>query len=781
MPRPQHLLTMRWLWQLGALVIMIAGGWLGMATLRLPAVVPASAPATAFSAERAMMELAPLTKAPHGVGSEEHQAVLATLTDRLRALGLDVETQEATGFTMLGGVPRAATVQNLVAHRRGTRSTGTLALMAHYDAAPQSLGAGDDGSGVATILETLRAIKDESLQNDVLVVITDAEESGLIGAEAFANLHAMARDVRLILNFDARGDRGPVYLFETSTGNARLMRIAAGAGTPLLANSFTVALYRTLPNDTDLSIFLHGSRPTAGLNFAMIDGFQNYHSPTDDILHLDPRTVQQMGGYALPLTRAFGKADLAHLGAADAIYFPAPLIGLVSYSERWALPLALLALLGVMLFAAAGRRSGLYGLHGGFWGLLAVAMMLVVPTALGYAGWHIVQSFHPGYRAILHGEPYNAPAYFLGFSLLAITLGIAMQQMFVVRLRPLDLVVPTFLIWGLLAVASAIWLPGGSFLFFWPLLASLVGAAWWLHGAQRGLRRPIGAALCAVPALYLFVPLIRMAEVGLTMSVIPVLILLMMLVLSLAALPILLVGHTWRWVLPLGLIAGCWAMVSAELDAKFDAEKKRPDSLAYLQDIDARKAWWLTFDGESDAWSRQALGDSAGRASFARYHLIGEVDSLVSVEAPTIGPAAPSVEFLGSQAVSGGRRVHFRITASGPVEKVALHSDRKGLQVTGMVLDGRALEDGDSTSSPYAPKYRVGPDGTLLVYYGMPKAGIDVECTLNSTDPVPVQLSVTRSGLPSLKRGPLMPRTNSFVAKPFIPTDVSIVTRLFRI
>ncbi len=773
---------MRWLWQIGALAILIAGGWLGLTTLRPPSVVPATAPAVAFSAERALNELRPITKAPHAIGSEEHQAVLMLLTDRLRALGLEVEVQGATGFNMLGGIPRAATVRNIVARRHGTRSTGALLLMAHYDAVPRSPGVGDDAVGVATILETLRAIKDEALPNDLIVVFTDAEEPGLLGAEAFANLHPLASDVKMILNFDARGDRGPVYLFETSLGNATLMRIAATAGTPLLANSFTAELYRTLPNDTDLSQFLHGTPPVAGLNFAMIDGFQNYHSPTDDILHLDPRTLQQMGAYALPLTRAFARADLGTLAGGDAVYFNVPVIGLVRYPANWALPLALLALLAVMLLAMAGRNSELHGHHGGLWGLLAVAMMLIVPSALSYAGWRVVQALHPGYRAILHGEPYNAPAYFIGFAALAVTLGVAMQQMFVRRLRPLDLVLPAFLVWAVLGVAAAIWLRGASFLVTWPLLFALVGAGWWLHGVRRGVRRPIGTALCAVPTMFLFVPLLRMAEIGLTMATIPALVVLMMLVLSLAALPIVLIGHTWRWVLPLGLVAGIWAIAVAELNAKFGPEQKRPDSLVYLRDADANTAWWLTFDGASDAWTRQALGDSPMRAPFGRYHLIEfeDVDSLTSAVALPEGPVAPRLEMLSSAKVARGRRVHFRITAAGPVERVTFHA-RTGVRISDMVLDGRALPNADSASSPYAPRYRVGKDGTLLFYAGMPVSGIDIECTIDAAEPLSLLVSVTRQGLPPLKGGVMTPRTNGFVSKPFVPTDASIVVKTFRI
>jgi hypothetical protein len=273
-----------------------------------------------------------------------------------------------------------------------------------------------------------------------------------------------------------------------------------------------------------------------------------------------------------------------------------------------------------------------------------------------------------------------------------------------------------------------------------------------------------------------------MAEVGLTMAMIPALVLLMMLVLALAALPIVLIGHTWRWVLPLALIGGIWAIVTAELSAEFSPERKHPDSLAYLLDADQGKAWWLTFDSESDSWTRPVLGGSPTRASFGKYHLFWTSDSLLSAPARPSGAAPARVELLGSRKVAGGRRVHFRITAEGPVELVSLRTAREGLHLTDMVLDGRPLEQSDSTTSPYAPKYRIGADGTILNYFGMPVTGIEVECTIDAAGPLLVLVSVTRSGLPPLKPGVTVPmRPNGFVAKPFIPTDVSIVAKTFRI
>ena len=80
---------------------------------------------------------------------------------------------------------------------------------------------GDDGAGVAALLETLRALRTgPPLRNDILFVITDGEEDGLLGASAFVAENPAAKDVRVVVNFEARGNAGESQMFETSAGNA---------------------------------------------------------------------------------------------------------------------------------------------------------------------------------------------------------------------------------------------------------------------------------------------------------------------------------------------------------------------------------------------------------------------------------------------------------------------------------------------------------------------------------------------------------------------------------
>lgn len=213
-----------------------------------PEVVPASAPSTEFSAERARKHLREITRTPRPVGSAAHAATRAYLVEALRELGLEAEVQHATGLRRTGAVLRVARVANIVARLPGAASSGAIVLASHYDTVPHSPGAADAGNGVAAILEAVRALRAGSqLNNDIIVLITDAEEPGLLGAPAFVEEHPWVSEISLVLNAEGRGNRGPVAMFRTTNHNGMMIRTLAGAAPTALAESMTNDAFRYMP------------------------------------------------------------------------------------------------------------------------------------------------------------------------------------------------------------------------------------------------------------------------------------------------------------------------------------------------------------------------------------------------------------------------------------------------------------------------------------------------------------------------------------------------------
>ena len=150
------------------------------------------------------------------------------------------------------GSTEMARVRNVVAVLPGSDPTGRLYLMAHHDSVETGPGAADDAAGVSALLESVRALTEgPQLRNDVVVVLTDAEEACLCGAEAFAASHPLASGGGVVLNFEARGTTGPPIMFETSLGNAdlaeRLRRRRAAPGGQQLRRRGLPGAARTTP------------------------------------------------------------------------------------------------------------------------------------------------------------------------------------------------------------------------------------------------------------------------------------------------------------------------------------------------------------------------------------------------------------------------------------------------------------------------------------------------------------------------------------------------------
>jgi hypothetical protein len=262
-----------------------------------------------FDATRAMERLARvLDGTPHPVDSPELDATRARLLAEIRSLGYEPEIHVAPACrgSITGSAIRCATVSNIV-FRAGPQTGPALVLTAHYDSVEASPGFGDDGIGVAVWLEVAHYLKQNPPDRPVVFLITDGEEIALLGAQAFVNASAHNIDVGRIINLEARGVRGPAMMFETSHPNAAIVSDWAKSGARPFANSMMAAVYELLPNSTDLTVHLEKSYP--GINIAIGDGLEFYHTPGDALANIDRRSVQHMGDQALGATRAFLASD----------------------------------------------------------------------------------------------------------------------------------------------------------------------------------------------------------------------------------------------------------------------------------------------------------------------------------------------------------------------------------------------------------------------------------------------------------------------------------------
>jgi len=429
-----------------------------MRVSRPPAAVPATAAPTAFSAERAMRYVLAIAQRPHPIGSAEHDRVRDYLVAQLRILGLEPQVQHATAVGTR--YQEAGRVQNVLARMAGSQSGGpAVLLVAHYDSVEAGPGAADDGAATAAILETVRALRAGApLVHDIIVLFTDGEEPGMLGAAAFVREHPWARDVAMALNFEARGTSGRSLMFETGPGNfdaARVLRTIPS----VTAGSVFTAIYRTMPNDTDLSELAVLGMPA--LNFAFGDGADRYHTSHDDLAHLNAGSLQHHGQQALALTRAFANGPLPRPRTGDAVFFDLPAVGLVVYSEKWAIPLALVAAALAFGVIIRSRRGATQFGRDVVMGAATTPGAVVLSAAAAYLAGLTFSRLH----VILPwgGAPAWSPLYWAAVTMLSLAISTACYVAVRGRGSVLGLHGGVLIIWTLISLAAAAMAPSSSY------------------------------------------------------------------------------------------------------------------------------------------------------------------------------------------------------------------------------------------------------------------------------------------------------------------------------
>lgn len=542
--RPPHA-SSQMLCRVLVLLILSAAAALAWFGNRLPAPAPASAPDTEFSAGRAMADVRRIAIAPHPIGSAEIEVTRQYLMARMTALGLAPELRDQTVVLTRrnsADVAIGARVRNIVGELKGSDpALPAVLLMAHYDTVPLSPGAGDDTAGVAVALEVARALKAAGpLRRSVVFLLTDGEEAGLLGANAFFESDPLRRRAGLIVNLEARGDGGRALMFQTSPGNRALIETYKRNVAVPASDSLMVTVYKQMPNDTDLTAALE--RGYVGMNFAFVGHQMAYHTPLSTPDRLNARSVQHMGDQVLPIIRDFAQTKRFDRTGGDMVF--ADLFGryFIAYPSSGGWVLAIVAIGGAFAMAGAalarrtiGWRDIARGAGGVLSLLLGIATVLMLAQRLmalllsgiaspyamvGQFGWILAASLLLGLavgallidaavrgrrgRLALAFLAAGALAAFLGdFSLVPLGLGVAAGLLtFASAGRPVPLdgwFAGAAVLIGLFALLLQIWLPNGAHALVWPLALLLPALALLLFAPGR-MTRPALLIAIALPA-----------------------------------------------------------------------------------------------------------------------------------------------------------------------------------------------------------------------------------------------------------------------------------------
>ena len=725
-----------------------------------------------------MRDVREIAKKPHPLGSAENVRVREYLVGRLRELGANPEVQTATVARQCPCGPDTwAVVNNIVAKIPGTNPTGTVLMVAHYDSVPSGPGAGDGAASVAAILEAVRALKGApAMRNGLIVLFTDGEEIGLLGAKELVETYPALRNIKIVLNFEMRGDYGPSVMYQTKSQNSWL----AASGPISLRNSFAETVYRMKSSETDLNRFLDAGLD--GMTFGATRGITRYHTELDNAVLLDQSSLQSQGTLALSMAR-FGKIDLNDLPTEGAAFYVQS--GSVRYYLK-RLTLLLAILVPILLIGAiwAGIRDGHFSIVGIAVGFAIYVIAIAISVVEASVVWRLTATL-AGWRMLPVGTTYGG--FYCSVAANALIFGSlwAAYELIGRSVSFQNLGGGALAVLTAINIAVTVSMPGWHLL-WWPLLFATLAIAYRPHATDYRIAIVVLVALA--PVIAMLAPSFAACADGtmiflITGGTITVLIF----GLFVPYLDFLTSGR--RWIVPgvLGLVALAM-IIKGNAASNFDASQPHPDSIFYFQDTDRARARWVSLDSRPDTFTSQFFQHHVRGGWLPKLAGLATRDtpdsSLASIpgdfaylnhgrtiegDAPLINAPPPELKVLDDSTTAGGTRTVKVHIASARKASIVWMSVPVGVTVLGSSIDGRSAGD------------RI-TDGWSGWYWGVPQAGFDLTLKLATPAPFVVTVIDQTDGLPETPGLAFKPRPPDTMPTPFLFFDsTTLVRRTFAI
>ncbi|WP_392349160.1 M28 family peptidase [uncultured Polaribacter sp.] len=725
---------------------------------------------TEFSLENALNHLKKITKEPHYVGSNEHKNVQNYIVSELQKMGFETEIQTQTAINKKWFA--ATTAENIIAKLKGTGSEKALLLLTHYDSNPHSsLGASDAGSGVVTILEGLRAFlaKNETPKNDLIILISDAEELGLLGAQAFVDKHPWTKDIGLVLNFEARGSGGPSYmLMETNGKNSKLLSefLAAKPNFPA-ANSLMYSIYKKLPNDTDLTIFREDANIN-GFNFAFIGDHFDYHTAQDSYERLDKESLLHQADYFTSSLNYFSNSDLTNLTSEeDFVFVNFPIIKLATYPFSWVPPMIILCTALFLILLFFGFSLNKIDIKGALKGFIPFVVSLVLCGGISYGLWEILLIIHPHYNDMLHGFTYNGYQYIIAFVFLNLWFLFTIYKRTSKEEKPTNLLVAPLCFWLLLNFIISSSLKGAGF-FIIPVISALLILAIAIFLNLKDSVKRVLFTLLSIPTIYIFAPMIKMFPVGLGLKILFVSGVFIVLVFGLMILSFHQKKSFWtqKWT---GFLALLFFGI-ATYNSGFSVDNKKPNSLVYIENYDAKTAYFGTYNSTLDPYTKQVFKGEFTEGGIENAETKSKYNTRFKYAKKTTYKAISSSEIRTELDTLIGKKrfLELTITPKRKINKLEFLTKSK-LTLYQFKVNDVLVNQGKKHSLK---------SGTFLVYHlGNNDKEVTLSFSVNVGQILDLTLNEISYDLLTNKNFNLKPRTEDMMPMPFVTNDAIIISK----
>ncbi|HSQ46652.1 MAG TPA: M28 family peptidase, partial [Lutibacter sp.] len=588
---------------------------------------------------------------------------------------------------------------------------------------------------------------------------------------AFVNHHPWAKEVGLVLNFEARGSGGPSYmLLETNGGNKKLIEAFQQADTDYpVATSLMYSIYKMLPNDTDLTVFREDAN-IDGYNFAFIDDHFDYHTLQDSYERMDMNSLKHQASYLMATLNYFADADLDNLKSeSDYVYFNFPYFGLVFYPFSWVIPMFVVCVvlfLVVLFMGVLKKKLTVKGIVKGFYPFMA---SMVTSAALAFFGLKLLLKIHPQYQDILHGFTYNGYYYIAVFVSLTLALCFWFYKGYFAKRSKQDLLVAPLFFWLLINGFVAFYLPGAAF-FILPvviLLAILFVAQFSVSKVDTMLV----FTLFSIPVLIIFAPLVKMLPVGLGLK---------MLVVS-AVFTVLLFGFMvpvfqqykdHKKLSLVFLLMGLMAFISASVFSSYSVDRKKPNSVLYVFDSNKNEAYWASYNTETDDFTKQFLGENPTKGSYDENTTASKYRTNIQLhtKAEIINLEKPVISIVSDTIIGADRYLALHIESPRNANKVELLT-KTPIQFKSFMVNKEPLEN--DTNGQYVFSVQ---KGTIMNFYRTSKDEIiEIEFVVDKNQVIDIDVLEAKYDLFSNTQFKITPRTEMMMPTPFVLNDATVI------
>ncbi|QSS96217.1 M28 family peptidase [Psychroflexus sp. ALD_RP9] len=729
-----------------------------------------------FSLGNVKAHVTNIAKEPHYVGSTAHAKVSNYISQELTDIGIaDVHTQQGFSLTDDGNLTIPENILGRIKATNPKPSHKAILLLSHYDSAPHSsYGASDAASGVAVIIESLRAFlaTNPQFENDIIICFSDAEELGLNGAELFVRQHPWAKDVEMVLNFEARGSGGPSNMIvETNYGNAQIIKHVQNAGVNYpMANSLMYSVYKLLPNDTDSTVFREKA-DIPSLFFAFIDDHFDYHTSLDVPNRLDDTSLLHQADYLMHLIPEFASADLGLLNTSeDQVYVNFANLKLLSYSYSWSWPLLIIGLVLWLIVIYSGLQRQRFQLKDIGKSLILWFLLLIGLPLIATGIYYLIRAIYPQYQSILQGFTYNGHDYIWGIVFIVLALLISTTRYYQKKLGTAAIYTSFGLLAWCVCLVFNLALPGANY-FILPLFFGFFGM--FVFNLRLKYKR-FTALVLGCPALVLFTPFIQFFPVGLGLSMLGLSALFIML--SFGFIQVAITSNLASRLSSYALvILAIVFFVKAHFSAEFTTERPRPNSLNYHVNLDQNQAYWLSYDTELDSYTSTYFSAEDTLISDSDFSSKYNSKATFMSGAPYIDFAKAKVKLDTLEETKASISYQLEIFPSPKTKRLTLNADQNinflDFSINQLTADSIYLDN----KAYHIFKKRF--SNRLFDYYVVNQEPIKIKFSVDRSEEFNFMLHQINYDLLNEARLSVRPRKENQIPKPFIVNDAIICSQ----